>query len=68
MVTYRTEINVDEFINEEHNLWKWIDVQRLINIWDEIPEEYMQFLNDIQCFTCDRIATSYETRSPEYFE
>ena len=22
-------------------------IQRLINIWDEIPEEYMQFLNDI---------------------
>ncbi len=47
----RDEITVDEFLNEditsENGLMFKNLIQRLINIWDEIPEEYMQFLNDI---------------------
>ena len=47
----KDEITVDEFLNKditsENGLMFKNLIQRLINIWDEIPEEYMQFLNDI---------------------
>ena len=70
----KDEISVDGFLNEditsENGLMFKNLIQRLINIWDEIPEEYMQFLNDISSASpvTGLLHTSYKTRSPEYFE